>query len=82
VDASGFADPENAMLSVDLFVENPIDFEELWDRSESLVLSTATVRVAAIPDLIRLKRLAGRPQDALDIEALEAIMERRKDADG
>ena len=68
------ADP---MLSVDLFVDNPVDFGELWARSEAVTLARTTIRIAAIPDLIRLKRLANRPQDALDIEALEAIMEAR-----
>ncbi len=75
-------DPEEPMRVVDVFVENPVDFEELWSRSEILPLSGTTARVASIPDLIRLKRLAGRPEDRLDIEALEAILERRREVEG
>lgn len=73
--------PANPMLEVDLFAEHPIDFEELWNRAETVELTRTTVRIAAIPDLIRLKRLAGRPQDLADIEALEAIRRRREDPD-
>lgn len=76
-------DPSNPMRVVDLFVDHPIPFETLWSRSEVLELQGTTVRVAAIPDLIHLKRLAGRPQDLADIEQLEAILalkrERRDD---
>jgi hypothetical protein len=75
-------DPANPMRSVDLFVDNPVDFDELWARSELVSLVGTTARVASIPDLIRLKRLAGRPEDLLDIEALEAIMERREERGG
>lgn len=71
------SDPANPMRSVDLFVDNPIDFDELWTRSELVPLVETAARVASIPDLIRLKRLAGRPEDLSDIEALEAIMDRR-----
>ncbi len=66
---------------VDLFVESPIPFDELWARADVFGLATTRVRVAAIPDLIRMKRLAGRPQDAIDIEALERIARRRAERD-
>ncbi|HEX6231464.1 MAG TPA: hypothetical protein VF029_07095 [Actinomycetota bacterium] len=75
-------DPTDPMRVVDLFVDNPIDFEELWARSEQVRLVGTAARVASIPDLIRLKRLAGRPEDLWDIEALEAIMERRREPGG
>ena len=71
-------DPENPLLSVDVFVENPIDFEELWERSEVVELGDSQPRVASIADLIRLKHLADRPQDRADIEALEAIAAARE----
>jgi predicted nucleotidyltransferase len=75
-------DPENPMRMVDLFVENPLDFEELWVRSELMRLADSTVRVASIPDLIAMKRLARRQQDLQDIEALEEILRRRELEDG
>lgn len=75
-------DPTQPMREVDLFVEHPVDFEALFARAEIVALDTATVRVASIPDLISLKRLASRPQDLADIEALEAILRARKASDG
>ncbi len=71
-------DPSNPLRVVDRFVDHPIPFEELWSRSDQFDLSQPTVRVASIPDLIRLKRVAGRPQDLADIEQLEAIERARK----
>lgn len=67
-------DPSNPMRVVDLFVSHPVPFEELWSRSALFELRDTTIRVASIPDLIRLKRLAGRPRDRADIEQLEAIL--------
>ena len=64
------ADP---MLVVDLFVEDPIPFEDLWARSEVVSLGHTSVRVAAIADLISMKRRAARPQDLIDIEELRKI---------
>ncbi len=74
-------DPSNPMRVVDLFVDHPVPFEELWARSLEFELRDTTVRVASIPDLIHLKRLAGRPQDQDDIERLESILEAKKKGD-
>lgn len=74
-------DPSQPMREVDLFVEHPIDFEALFTRAEIIPLDTTAVRVASISDLIVLKKIAGRPQDLADIEALEAIAEAREKSD-
>jgi len=71
-------DPEHPMREVDLFVESPIDFEGLWERATWIDIGDTQVRVAAIADLIALKRLANRPQDQIDIAELEAIVARRR----
>jgi hypothetical protein len=73
-----FFHPQTPLIEVDLFVEHPIDFESLWRDSEVMDLGDRSVRVASIPHLIELKRLAGRPQDLLDIEALGEIQRHRK----
>jgi hypothetical protein len=52
---------------------------ELFARSEVVDLVTTCVRIASIEDLILLKRLANRPEDQRDIEALQAIRLRRRD---
>jgi len=71
-------DPTNPMRQVDLFIRNPIDFGLLWTHAEIMDVGVTSVRVAAIADLIEMKRIAGRPQDLADIEALEAIRKRRE----
>jgi hypothetical protein len=73
-------DPDDPFRSVDIFVDEPIAFEELFARADPVVIGRLTVRVASIPDLIRLKRIAGRDQDVADIAALEAIDDQRGSA--
>lgn len=75
-------DPENPLLSVDVFTSHPIRFEDLFDRAIECDVGDVSVRVASIPDLIYLKRLANRPRDRDDIEKLEAIARLRNGRDG
>jgi hypothetical protein len=66
-------DPHDPLREVDVFVEHPIAFEELHARAEVVRIGATRVRIASIADLIRLKRVASRPEDLADIEALEAL---------
>ena len=68
-------DPAQPLREVDIFVSHPVDFEGLWERSKLVELESTKIHIAAISDLIALKRLAGRPQDLQDIEVLERIQE-------
>lgn len=65
--------PDDPLVSVDLFVNNPIDFKELWQRAVIVNLGEQSIRIASITDLISLKKLANRPRDQEDIEQLQAI---------
>ena len=66
-------DPKDPLRSVDLFVDPPIPFEELWSRAELIALPSGEVRVASIDDMIKMKKNTGRALDSTDIEALEAL---------
>lgn len=67
------SDPDDPLRSVDLFVEPPIPFDELWSRSVMIELPSTEVRVASMDDLITMKKAAGRPEDLADIQALEDL---------
>lgn len=65
--------PNNPGVSVDLFAQHPIPFEDLWARSSVADLGGVAIRICALDDLIELKRRAGRPRDLDDIEKLRKI---------
>jgi predicted nucleotidyltransferase len=69
--------PPTGVPLVDLFLEPPMSFEHLWDRSLVVTMRGVPVRVAGLNDLIELKRRAGRPEDLADVEALAAIRRAR-----
>jgi hypothetical protein len=64
---------ESPALEVDLFVEEPFDFDEAYARTEPIRLETTTARVVPRRLLIEMKRSVGRPRDLEDVEALEAL---------
>jgi predicted nucleotidyltransferase len=68
-----FYHPQEMISLVDVFVHEPLPYRELRERAEQMKLDDITIPVAAIDDLISLKRRAGRPQDLEDIRALEAL---------
>ncbi len=65
--------PPSGVPMVDLLLEYPMAFDQMWDRSVVVTLRGVPVRIASIDDLIALKRRAARPEDLTDAEALIAI---------
>ena len=57
-------------FEIDIFVEPPLPFDDLYDHATRTKIGTTDVPIAAIDDLIAMKRAAGRPRDVEDIEAL------------
>jgi hypothetical protein len=58
---------------LDLLVDPPgsPSYAALRRRADVIELDGASIRIASLEDLIAMKRAAGRPQDAIDVESLE-----------
>ena len=72
-------DPENPLRSIDLFVEEPIDFPTLMSDASIQDVDGVNIRVASIEHLIEMKQRAGRPRDLDDIAKLKMIREETTD---
>lgn len=68
-----FHDPKAPFRQIDIFLENPIDFEQAYQRPRWFELRGVRVPVASIDDLIRMKSRTGRPRDQEDLHHLEEI---------
>jgi hypothetical protein len=51
----------------------PLDYETVSSRAETVEWGGQRIRFAALPSIVGFKRLAGRPQDRLDLSELEAL---------
>ena len=68
-----FYHPGEMFSLVDVFVYEPIPYSEMRGRRDHKTVDDFSIPVASVQDLIKLKRIAGRPQDIEDIKALEAL---------
>lgn len=66
-------DPGTPAFAVDLFAEEPFDFEQVHGRALRVPLATTTAAVIGLADLIEMKRAAGRARDQDDLLHLEAL---------
>jgi uncharacterized nucleotidyltransferase DUF6036 len=63
--------PHHPGFALDLFVQEPFDFDTAYDRALSVpIQDDVHVTVVALEDLVAMKRAAGRARDLEDIEAL------------
>jgi len=64
--------------NLDLLADPPGSpgYAALRRRADLVELDGLSVRVASLEDLLSMKRAAGRPQDAIDVESLEVARSR------
>ena len=63
---------EHRRTPIDIFVYEPFDFDVELTRARPLQLPSGTsAPVVALGTLLEMKRIAGRPQDLIDITELE-----------
>jgi predicted nucleotidyltransferase len=63
---------------VDLFVQEPMPFEDLFARADKARLGEVDVAVASAEDLIAMKSAVGRAKDDEDVAALKQLLAGRK----
>jgi hypothetical protein len=60
---------------IDVFLDNPIDFAAAYNNRKDVQVEDFTISLASVPDLIAMKRMAGREQDRSDIDALTRLQQ-------
>lgn len=65
--AFSFYNSASGFLSLDVLLDLPISFKDLWARKEVRKLDDFSVNIVSIDDLIRMKEFSGRSQDKDDI---------------
>lgn len=73
-----FYHPKKPALLLDVFVNEPIDYETLEDEKEVIQAGSIKIPVVSKRHLIELKKISGRPQDIADINALKEVMKIEK----
>jgi hypothetical protein len=68
-----FYHPDKPLEIIDIFVDNPINFEEMYNNKVIKKVRGIEIYIPSIRSLIELKKLAGRDQDLLDIKKLEEL---------
>lgn len=63
-------DDDGEVLSLDLLLVTP-KVEDVWESKEKLNLQTQDLWIVSQSGLIKMKELAGRAKDLIDIERLQ-----------
>jgi len=67
-------DPDNSFFLIDIFVEMPFDFDEVYMEREEIEFGNTVIPVVPIKDLIAMKERSDRPQDRADTFHLKKIL--------
>lgn len=68
-------DSENPFFLLDIFVEVPFNFDEVYSRREIVELEDISIPVIPARELIKMKENTGRPQDIADVYYLKKVLQ-------
>ena len=68
-----FFHPRRPMDLIDVFTTEPLPYDEIRGNKKVVEARGIRIPIVSADQLKQLKRIAGRPQDLADIEALEEI---------
>ncbi|MGH8370015.1 MAG: DUF6036 family nucleotidyltransferase [Gammaproteobacteria bacterium] len=74
-------DPVNPQRSIDVFVREPVKFDDLWRDSVVKDYDSVPIRIASIAHLITMKTGTGRVRDQDDIAKLQDIQRQLSESD-
>ena len=60
-------------MSLDVLIDVPVTFDDLWERRETRLYEGVPVQMVSVDDLIILKEYAGREQDLQDVILLSRL---------
>ncbi|MEK6527980.1 MAG: DUF6036 family nucleotidyltransferase [Nitrospirota bacterium] len=73
-----FYHPKQAINLIDVFIHEPVSYEEVKRHSIKIKIGSLLIPVVSIDNLIKLKKISGRPQDLEDIKALNRLKKYEK----
>lgn len=66
-------DPKKDFECIDVMIQNDLDFSKAYRDRKMVPSGKIKLPLVSISDLIRLKKIAGRQRDLLDIQALNEV---------
>ncbi|MDI6807796.1 MAG: hypothetical protein QME66_02290 [Candidatus Eisenbacteria bacterium] len=73
-----FLHPREHLKAIDVFIEEPMTFGTLAKNAKRIRVEDLSIPVISLRHLMRLKKKAGRPQDAIDLANLKEIQKLTK----
>lgn len=67
--------PKDFTETLDVLLKFSEQFDDVYNRRETMMAEGVSIPVASINDIIAMKQKAGRPRDQIDIKGLNELRE-------
>ncbi len=72
--AYSFYSQKSNYMAIDILIEPPLQFKEMWDKREVRNVEKTDVNIVSLEHLIALKQFANRKQDQDDVFLLSKLL--------